>query len=233
MIFANRTEAGLLLADKLEEYLLRQGSIDSAKITVVGLPRGGVPVALEVARKFGCPIEIIVSKKLPFPGQPEYAIGAVSSDGVVVLSPDIGRTEECHNYVEEQRQLLLGRTKQIENEFYTLAGIQPASFKDKTVILVDDGIATGMTALAAVETARRRGAKCVVLAAPVMSQDSYRELSKFCAVITLSIPREFQAVGLHYANFAQTTNEEVLKALLEASQFGKTDYLVKQVANQP
>lgn len=227
MIFANRTQAGLLLAERIKEYLQRHGVVDPAKIVVVGLPRGGVPVALEVGRKLRCPVDIIAAKKLPYPGQPEYAIGAVSSDGVVVLSPDIGRTAEWNNYVEEQRQLLLVRTKQVENEFYRLAGIIPTSFNDKTVILVDDGIATGMTALAAVETARRRGAKRVVLSAPVMSHDSYSELSKACDVITISIPREFQAVGLHYADFAQTTNEEVLNALMEASRFGTENQFAK------
>lgn len=227
MIFANRTQAGVLLAEEIQVHLRRHGMVDPTKVAVVGLPRGGVPVALEVARKIGCPIEIIASKKLPFPGQPEYAIGAVSSDGVVVLNPDIGRTAEWNNYIEEQRRLLLDRTKQVENEFYRLAGIKPTSFKDKTVILVDDGIATGMTALAAVETARRRGAQHVILAAPVMSHDSYSELSRFCSVITLSVPREFQSVGLHYSDFTQTTNDEVLKALVEASRFGKANHLAK------
>lgn len=228
MTFANRTEAGQLLAVKLEGYLQTHGELDAANIVVVGLPRGGVPVALEIGRRLGSPVEIIASKKLPFPGQPEYAIGAVSSDGVVVLNPDIARTAQWNLYIEQQRQQLLERTKQIETEFYALAERKPASFEGKTVILVDDGIATGMTALAAIETARRRGARKVILAAPVISQDSYSELSRYCTVVAVSVPREFQAVGLHYANFTQTTNAEVLDALRESSQFKADNHFAKR-----
>jgi len=220
-MFNDRTQAGKQLAEKLAQHMSFQpGAEAGLDLLVVGLPRGGVPVALEVASKFGCPLEVIMAKKLPFPGQPEYAIGAVSSDGVVVLSPDLPQNKQWNAYIEQQRQGLLERTLTTERQYYELAGYKPSSFKDKTVIVVDDGIATGMTAIAALETARRRGAKRTIMAAPVMSSDSYRMLHAHCDdVVAISVPEEFASVGQHYANFDQTTNEEVVSALRKSAMF--------------
>ncbi|MBX9878829.1 MAG: hypothetical protein K2Y22_10265 [Candidatus Obscuribacterales bacterium] len=228
MIFIDRKQAGQQLAVKLQHFLETQGLLDSDNLVIVGLPRGGVPVAVEIARLFGTPVEVMVSKKLPYPNQPECAIGAVSSDGIVVLNPSVPRTEQWNVYIEEQRRQLLSKTRLIESEFYALAERKPATFEGKTVILVDDGIATGMTALAAVQTARTRGAQKVILATPVISQESYSELSMCCTVIAVSVPREFQAVGLHYANFTQTTNDEVVMALKESAQFKSNNHLAKR-----
>ncbi len=227
MTFTDRKQAGQQLAVKLKDFLEAQGLLNNGNVVVVGLPRGGVPVALEISRLLGTPVEVLVSKKLPYPNQPECAIGAVSSDGVVVLNPSVPRTEQWNVYIEDERRQLLSKTRQIESEFYTLAERQPASFEGKTVILVDDGIATGMTALAAVETARKRGAKKVILATPVISQEGYSELSMCCTVIAVSVPLEFQAVGLHYANFMQTTNDEVVMALKGSAQFKSNGHLAK------
>jgi putative phosphoribosyl transferase len=220
MRFENRTKAGKQLADKLEQFLSSQPEFkNKSNLLVVGLPRGGVPVALEVARKFSCPLEIIVAKKLPFPGQPEYAIGAVSSGGVVVLNRDIPDNEQWQAYIQQQRHTLLKRNISIERQFYELAGYQKSSFKDKTVIIVDDGIATGMTAMAALETARRRGASHTIIAAPVMSSDSYHKLSSHSdAVIALSVPADFASVGQYYINFDQTSDEEVVNVLREGAR---------------
>jgi predicted phosphoribosyltransferase len=220
MTFANRTKAGQQLAEKLNHLFQQSGLDEKANLIVVGLPRGGVPVALEVARKFGCPLDIIVSKKLPFPGQPEFAIGAVSSDGVVELNSDLPQDQEWKSYIEEQRQLLLSRTKLIEGQFYQLARCKASSFKDKVVIVVDDGVATGMTAIAAIETARRRGARRTIMAAPVMSSDSYRKLRSHCDdVVAINVPEGFRSVGQYYLDFTQTSDEEVVRALSESSQF--------------
>lgn len=222
-MFADRKKAGILLADMLERFVNQNPRYDRTRgMVVVGLPRGGVPVALEVARKFGCPLQIIASKKLPFPGQPEFAIGAVSADGVVVLNPEIPQESAWNAYVEQQRQLLLKLTKEIEHNFYERAGLEQASFQDKTVVVVDDGIATGMTALAALETARQRGARYTILATPVMSSDSYRELSAHCdEIVVINVPSEFLAVGQHYLNFDQTTDAEVVSALKESRHFAR------------
>jgi putative phosphoribosyl transferase len=222
MLFLNRSQAGKELAEKLDQFLSSKGApIKRSNLLVVGLPRGGVPVALEVARKFGCSLEIIVAKKLPFPGQPEYAIGAVSSDGVVILNPDIPQDKEWNFYIEQQREALLKSTVEIEKEFYELAGCTKSSFQDKTVIVVDDGIATGMTAIAALESAHLRGAEHTIIAAPVMGAEIYDRLRSHCdCVVAVSVPQEFRAVGQFYLNFDQTTNEEVVSALRESSGFG-------------
>ncbi|HEY9784104.1 MAG TPA: phosphoribosyltransferase family protein [Candidatus Obscuribacterales bacterium] len=220
-MFRNRKTAGEELAKALCEYLSRQPAlIAKNKIMVVGLPRGGVPVALEVARKFGCPVEVIVSKKLPFPGQAEFAIGAVSSEGTVVLDPTLPKTQAWKAYIDEQRQRLLDKTREIEDAFYDAAGRHIQPFQGKTVIVVDDGVATGMTAMAAIETVKKRGAARTIMAAPVMSREAYMQLLAMCNdVVAMSIPEEFLAVGNHYVDFAQTSDEEVISAMRESSRF--------------
>jgi len=218
MIFADRTIAGKQLAETLQLHLKTTGHLNAAELLVIGLPRGGVPVALEVARKLACPMDILVSKKISFPGQPEYAIGAVTSDGIVMLNEDIVKRCELDSYIETERQRLLLQTQEIENEFRTLANCPHIDVDNKIVVLVDDGIATGMTAIAAVGSIQHRGAKRIIVAAPVMSIESYHDLDKYCDdVIAISLPQEFLAVGCHYDKFTQTTNEEVVKALHEAT----------------
>ena len=221
MLFKDREDAGKKLALKVEQYLSTIPKTDREReIVVVGLPRGGVPVALEVARQICCPLEIIVAKKLPFPNQPEYAIGAVSSGGITVLSPDLPQTKNWREYIEQQKRQLLVTTQRREDEFYVLARRYRSSLEGKIVIVVDDGIATGMTALAALEAARQRGARLVILAAPVMSKESYNELRPHCdGIVAAYIPEHFNAVGQHYVHFYQTTNEEVVKALAESNHF--------------
>ncbi len=227
-MFPNRTAAGKQLAECLEQKLVNKPGFDRASLVIVGLPRGGVPVALEVARRFSCPLDILYAKKLPYPGQPEYAIGAVSSDGVVILSSDTPNDSRWREYISAQREHLLKRTKETENELYRLAGRSKSTFSGKTVIIVDDGIATGMTAMAAAETSRQRGAMRTILAAPVMSTASYRELRAYCDdVVALSTPTNFSAVGHHYADFSQTSNEEVLRALRESMRFSPTSINAK------
>jgi putative phosphoribosyl transferase len=234
MFFKDRIDAGSRLALKLEQYLANLPEKDRlSEILVVGLPRGGVPVALEVARKLCCPLEIIVSKKLPFPNQPEYAIGAVSSGGIFVLSPDIPQSRSWREYIEQQRRQLLVTTQRREDEFYVLAGRYRSSFIDKVVIVIDDGVATGMTAMAAIEAAKQRGALRVIMAAPVMSRESFGQLRSVCDdVVALSVPAVFNAVGQHYLEFTQTTNEEVVKALAESNNFHNCPSLVRSDRDQ-
>lgn len=226
MSFTDRHAAGRQLGERLLQYFQRNGLTNTRdNIVVIGLPRGGVPVALEVARILKCPLDIIVSKKLPYPSQPEFAIGAVSSDGLVVLSPEIPESFEWQNYIEQERKRLLDHTVTIENRFYRLSGRRRSTlYKDKVVVVVDDGVATGMTAIAALKTARHRGAGMIIAAAPVMSSDSYSELGKHCdGVVACDIPAYFQSVGQHYKNFEQTTDDEVVYALRESAQFGETN----------
>ena len=221
MIFSNRTDAGKKLAQELEQSLKRwYGANWKQNLIIVGLPRGGVPVALESARKFCCPLELIVSKKLPYPGQPEYAIGAVSSDGTVVLNPDIPDRPEWQDYIEQQRLKLLEQNSVLEREFYERAACPRTSVYNRTVAIIDDGIATGMTAIAALKTAYNRGAKRVIMAAPIMALDTSQKLQQYCdAVVSVTVEPEFHSVGQFYENFQQTTNEEVVAALREAAAF--------------
>ncbi|MDR3612208.1 MAG: phosphoribosyltransferase family protein [Candidatus Obscuribacterales bacterium] len=220
-MFLNREQAGTILAKRLAEYISANPNLDrKLDIVVVALPRGGVPVALEVARKFGCRVELIVAKKLSFPGQSEVAIGAVSSDGVVVLNPNLPSDNEWQEYIETQRQGLLISTKQMEQDLYAAAGYAENALTDKIVFVIDDGVATGMTAVVAVETARRRGAAHVIVAAPVMSLESYHYLHAHCDnVVALSTPEPFSSVGFHYSSFDQTTDQEVVAAMKESINF--------------
>jgi predicted phosphoribosyltransferase len=229
-MFVNRREAGVQLAQMVDQYLTDYlGLAVKSNVMVVGLPRGGVPVALEVARRLGCSLEVVVAKKLPYPGQPELAIGAVSSDGVVVLSPDIPNDSQWRAYVEEQRRSLLQKLMAVEQQFYNLAERTRAEFKGRVVILVDDGIATGMTAMAAAETVKLRGAASTIIATPVMSRDSYQQLRSHCDhVLAISVPDEFNAVGQHYINFEQTSNDEVVLALRESVTFARPAYQLSQ-----
>jgi putative phosphoribosyl transferase len=217
MMFANREQAGKQLAEVLKHNSLVLEN--KSNLLVVGLPRGGVSVALPVATAFACPLEIIASKKVPFPGQPEYAIGAISSDGIVVLNSDIPSNEQWQAYIDGERQRLLDHTLTIERQFHELAGYKALPFTDKIVIIVDDGIATGMTALAAIETARRRGAGKIIMAAPVISAQSGSDIRACCdEVVAVTVPDELLSIGQYYRDFTQTTNEEVVAALRQAAQ---------------
>lgn len=219
--FINRKEAGVALAEKLKQYLEKNlKNTHKNDILIVGLPRGGVSVALEVARKFGSQLDILVSKKIPHPSCAEYAIGAVTSDGQIVLNPDIPESTDWQHYLEEQSQKLLCKTKESEGYFYDHAGYIPRIFENKIVIIVDDGIATGMTAIAAAETARHRGARLVIVAAPVISLESHHQISKFCQhVIGIHVTSDFETVGQFYLDFSQISDQEVLDAMKESHRF--------------
>lgn len=220
-MFANRKQAGKLLCRKVQETLVANGMPPTANnIVVAALPRGGVPVGLELARHFRCRVDLLAAKKIPMPDQPEFAIGATSSDGITVLNTDIPKTEPWNQYVQRQVKSLETKTKQIESDLYHKAGYAASNFRNKVVLLVDDGIATGMTAFAAVLTARERGAAYIVMAAPVMSSQSYADLKAMCdAVIPLAVPQDFQAVGHFYEEFEQVSMDEVIRDMRESRLF--------------
>lgn len=223
MMFTNRADAGKQLAERLAK-IFAAASVKSSDLVVVGLPRGGVPVALEVAKRFRCPLDIIVSKKLPYPGLPEFAIGAVSSKGVIAVSPDVPDDPDWKSYIRDHSKYLLHHTRTLEEKYYQLSGSSPCSLENKTVVIVDDGIATGMTAMAAAETARQRGASKTIIAAPVISKDSYADLSNYCDdIVAVFIPDQFRAVGTFYADFRQCTDKEVESALRSANRVRTLD----------
>lgn len=221
MIFRDRTDAGSKLAAGVFSYLERHPNFSHhPQLVVVGLPRGGVITALEVARKLSCPLEILCSKKLPYPGQPEYAIGAVTADGIVVTNPGIPQRPEWEDYLSEQSQLLLQQTRSREKAIRHSGSHEEISLENKIVIIVDDGIATGMTALAAIKSVKQRRAASIILAVPVISFSSYSELRLVCDdVVALTMPRDFAAVGQYYVNFEQVTDDAVAAALQESHSF--------------
>jgi putative phosphoribosyl transferase len=206
MVFRDRAHAGALLAQKLERFR-------AERPVVFGLTRGGVPVAFEIARFLGAPLEPMVVRKLGAPGCPEYAIGAIAEGGAVYLNPqallEVGLTDEQVGALAADEAAELARRVRIyrgDRPFPDLTG--------RTVILVDDGVATGATARAAGRAVREAGAARVVLAAPVIAASSEPELRpEFDAVVAVDLPHPFIAVGLWYERFGQVTDEEVLDLL--------------------
>ena len=210
--FPNRAEAGRLLAEKLENYA---GRID---VVVLGLPRGGVPVAYEVAQRLGAPLDVFVVRKLGVPGFEELAAGAIASGGVRVLNEDVVRAlpnaDQLIESVTEKETVELERREQTYRD-----GRPAPELRDRVVILVDDGLATGATMRAAVAALRQRGVAKIVVAAPVGAPETCRELEQeadetICAIA----PEFFQAVGQYYEDFSQTSDEEVRELLSRAAQ---------------
>jgi predicted phosphoribosyltransferase len=210
--FANRTEAGRLLAEKLVNYAGR------ADVIVLGLPRGGVPVAFEVAHRLGAPLDVFIVRKLGVPGFEELAAGAIASGGVRVLNEDVMRSiphaDEAIDAVTIRETAELERREQIYRE-----GRPPPELRDRIVILVDDGLATGATMRAAVKGLRERGTAKIVVAVPVGPPDTCHELEERAdEAICLSTPAFFQAVGQYYEDFSQTSDEDVRELLSQAAQ---------------
>jgi len=202
MPFRDRREAGSLLAQRLSD-------LRSEEPVVVGLPRGGVPVAAEVARALGAPLDVLVVRKLGCPWQPELGMGAIGEANVVVLNEDLVArlgvpTVDVEAVTERERTELERRVRRYRGER------APVPVEGRTVIVVDDGIATGFTARAAIAILRRRGAKRVVLAVPVAPLGTVEELGRVAdEVVVLKEPVAFFAIGEFYASFTQTSDEEV------------------------
>ncbi len=209
MIFADRGEAGKKLADAL----INRGC-DKVAVVVLGIPRGGVVVADEVAERLHSPLDVIIARKLRAPDQPELAIGAViSGDHLTVLNEGlVHMTGATKIYLD--REIAYQRAE-IERRMQFYRGERPVTqVAGKTVIVVDDGIATGYTFRAALEGLRRLNPKKLIAAAPVGARDSTEMLQAFAdEVICLSTPANFYAVGAWYRDFSQTTDEEVVQIL--------------------
>lgn len=204
-MFADRTEAGRLLG---EEFAAR-GFGDRGDVLVLGIPRGGVEVAAEVARAIGAPFDVVVARKVGAPGNPEFAVGAVGPDGPPVLgdsgwaSDDWVRESAETERVEARRRLEAYRG---ERPYPDVTG--------KKVVVVDDGVATGLTARAALVWLRSKGARSVIMAAPVMAPGAVRSLDDVSdEVVALEVPAGFQAVGAFYRDFRQLTDDDVRRLL--------------------
>jgi putative phosphoribosyl transferase len=209
VIFLDRIDAGRKLALKLS-YLRGQD------VVVLGLPRGGVPVAFEVAKELNAPMDIIVVRKLGVPSQPELAMGAVSEDGVVVTNQEIVRMARIHP--DEFAQVEARERIEVDSRAKRFRGDNSAlSLSGRIALIVDDGIATGSTAQAACRVARILGAKSVLMAAPVGSEEAVELLKRDAdEVICLHTPRPFHAVGEWYQSFSATSDEEVINILQAA-----------------
>ena len=205
--FADRTQAGRMLAEKLAEHPLTDP-------VVLGLPRGGVPVAAEVARVLDAPLDVLVVRKLGFPGHEEFAMGAVGEDGARVLDQRVAAGVAPRDL----EQIETRETMEIGQRVVRFRDRRPAvDLRGRTVIIVDDGIATGATARAACAIARARGAAVIVLAVPVAAPDSLAELADAAdEIVCLYAPAGFMAVGMHYVDFRQVEDAEVVRLLRAA-----------------
>jgi erythromycin esterase-like protein/predicted phosphoribosyltransferase len=210
-VFSDRRDAGRVLARLLEQYR------DEPDVMVLALPRGGVPVAYEVARAVGAPLDVFVVRKLGVPSHEEFAMGAIASGGVVVVNDDVVRglnipSEALQRVAEQEGRELLRR------ELAYREGRPPLEVEGKTVILVDDGLATGASMRAAIEALHARSAGPVVVAVPAAPESTCRELDLMVdQVVCATTPSPFTAVGASYWDFTQTTDEEVRDLLRAAA----------------
>ncbi len=215
--FPNRAEAGRRLAEKLEQYAGRDDVI------VLGLPRGGVPVAYQVAQRLGVPLDVFIVRKLGVPGFEELALGAIASGGVRVLNDDVVRALPNANELVESVTARETAELQRREQAYRDGRPRP-ELRGRVVILVDDGLATGATMRAAVAALRQLGAAKIVVAVPVGAADTCRELEEEVdETVCAMAPEWFQAVGQFYEDFSQTSDDEVRELLARAAQRNQSE----------
>ena len=213
MQFENRIGAGRALAKKLQTYANR------SDVIVLALPRGGVPVAYEVARSLNAPLDVFVVRKLGVPGFEELAMGAIATGDVRLLNENVvtylGISDDLIDFVAAREQRELER-----REWLYRGAAKPLSVEGRTVILVDDGLATGSTMRAAVKALKSLGPARIVVAAPVAARETCesfkRDVDSTC--VCVMSPEPFEGVGLWYRDFSQTTDEEVCGLLKIAKQ---------------
>jgi putative phosphoribosyl transferase len=207
--FRDRQHAGQILASKLEHYR------DNPDAIVLALPRGGAPVGFEVARVLRIPLDVFIVRKLGFPGHEEFAMGAIATGGVRVMNPDLGLFQVSQSAVDA---VTAREEKELERRERLFRGDRPPVILSRRIaILVDDGLATGSTMRAAVIAVKQQDAARVVVAVPVAAPESCAEFrTEVDEVVCAFTPQPFQAVGLWYRDFNQTTDAEV-HALLEAA----------------
>jgi putative phosphoribosyl transferase len=205
--FQDRSEAGRLLARALDAYRARPG------VLVLALPRGGVPVAFEVAEYLDAPLDVFLVRKLGVPGQPELAFGAIASGGVRVLNEDVVSMMGM-NAGEIEQATARERVELVRRDRHYRGGRPALDVKDKTVILVDDGLATGATMLAAVRALRVMQPKMAAVAVPLAARETRDAVAREVdEMICLETPSPFQAVGVWYEDFSQIGDEEVIRTL--------------------
>lgn len=204
-MFRNREDAGRQLADALTRYAERPD------VVVYGIPRGGVVVAAQVANQLHVPLDVVIAAKVTAPGFSEYAIGAVAPDGEVSVNTGAGfSASQIRQMAEPAHRLVEARMRQLHSQ-------TSPQVAGKTAIVVDDGLATGLTAMAAVDYLHRVGAAEVILAVPVAPPDTAEAMRRHAEeVVVLEEPAGFSAVGQFYTNFGQTGDDEVIRLLRES-----------------
>jgi predicted phosphoribosyltransferase len=213
VIFEDRQQAGKMLGHALSQKFTELKKDKS--VIVLALPRGGVPVGFEIAKKLNVPLDLIVTHKLGAPGNEEFAIGAVAEDGSTFLDP-FSTQGISKDYLKEEIRHQLG---EIKKRIQKYRGGKPLpKLSGKTVILVDDGIATGNTMKAAIALAKNAHAKKLIVAVPVLPKDTLAVLRKDAEVVFLDTPFPFLAIGRFYQNFSQLTDEEVRNYLAAAAK---------------
>lgn len=214
MLFRDRRDAGRQLAERLA--FLK----DEKNVIVLGIPRGGVVVAAEVARALNAPLDIFIAHKLGAPFNPELAIGALTSNGEVLLDENLVdqlylSEKDIAREVEHQRKEIARRDARFRNA----SRREPLGVKNKTVVLIDDGVATGSTVLASLRALRKQQPARLILAIPVGPSDTVALLARECdQVVVLATPEPFWAVGRFYTHFDQTEDAEVMELLEKASK---------------
>jgi predicted phosphoribosyltransferase len=207
-MFRNREDAALQLAQKLKGRELYDP-------VVLAIPRGGVVTGAVLARELGADLDVVLSRKLRAPGQPELAVGAVSEDGQVYLNHHAQEfLDLMKEYLTEERQLQLGVIARRKKLF---RGVRPqVPLKGRSVIVTDDGIATGSTMIAALQGIKTQNARELIVAVPVASPDRLAEVGRWCDdVVCLLAPEEFWAIGQFYEDFTQVEDEQVVQLLRE------------------
>ncbi|MFB5630015.1 MAG: phosphoribosyltransferase [Nitrosopumilaceae archaeon] len=200
----NRSQAGIKLAEKIKRIL------NEKNVIVLAVPRGGIIIGEEIAKKLGCSLDVIVSKKITPPSSPEYAIGAITHDGMIYQSQNWDRFSKESKFQNEINK----KKAEVKRRIEQYRGNADYKFDDKTVILVDDGIATGATIFVLLQWLVKQKVNKIILAIPVIPADTYEKMKSFVnLIVTLQIPTEFYSVGQFYEEFDQVSDEEVMMIL--------------------
>jgi putative phosphoribosyl transferase len=210
--FRDRTEAGQLLATQLANYANRPD------VLVLALPRGGVPVAYEIAQALNVPLDICLVRKLGVPGQEELAMGAIAPGGIMVLNNDVLRSLRISR--QTLLQVATRERQELERRLRVYRGDRPSpQIHDRQIILVDDGIATSSTLRAAITLLQRQRPQSIIVAAPVAPAVVCQSLQKLVqGVVCLATPEPLRSIGMWYRDFSQTTDQEVCQLLQQAAE---------------
>jgi len=214
-VYKNRTDGGEKLAAKLAKFSL-VAKAKKEDLIVLGLPRGGVITAAVVAEKLGASLSVLVAKKIGYPANPEYALGAIAEGGEPVWGTIVTGYHFHEHALEAMADKALG---EIDRQVKAFRGKKKLPvLKKKIVILVDDGVATGMTMRAAIQVVKKKKPKKIIVATPVIPPEEAKNLKKLVsAVVAVSEPPDFDAVAQYYVEFLQVTDEEVVKHLSQSS----------------